>query len=93
MIGQQEKIKILGYILNNKLTHYNFINNIISKVNIRLYTLSLINKYMSEKNRIMICSSLIMSMIPYSMVLLINVNAKQIDILSVLVNKVARHCI
>ena len=48
---------------------------------------------MSKKNRIIIYSSLIMSIIHYSMVLLINVNAKQIDILSVLVNKIARHCI
>ena len=39
IIEQFDSIKILGYILTNKLSYDKYISSMISKVNLRLYTL------------------------------------------------------
>ena len=83
-------MKILGYILTNKLSHDKYINSLISKVNHRIYSISLIAKYMTVKHRIMITTSIVMSVIRYSLLLLTDVNYKQLNILNILINKVAR---
>ena len=67
IIEQGENIKILGYILTNKLTHDKYINSIISKVNFRLYTISTIAKYMSTKTRIINTTSIVISVIRYAL--------------------------
>ena len=63
LIKQKSKIKILGYILNNTLTHDSYINNIISKVNYKIYIIDTISKYMSEKTRIITTTAIIYSVI------------------------------
>ena len=40
-------IWILGYLVNNKLNHQTYLNSLILKVNLRLYTIGLISKYIS----------------------------------------------
>lgn len=87
---QKENIKILGYLLNNKLNHQTYFNSIISKVNLRAYTAGLISKYMSLQTKRIVFTALIISIIRYSALLIINVNAKQLKILNVLINKIGR---
>ena len=77
-IEQKENVKILGYLLNNKLNHQTYLNSIISKVNLRAYTVGLISKYMSLQAKRIVYTALIISIIRYAAVLLINMNAKQI---------------
>ena len=73
-IEQKESTKILGYIINNDLNHEKYINSIISRVNQRLQTFRIINNYMNLKVKIMVLSSLVISIIRYVLPLLINVN-------------------
>ena len=77
-IEQKEAVKILGYLLNNKLNHQTYLNSIISKVNLRAYTVGLISKYMSLQAKGIVYTALIISIIRYAAALLINMNAKQI---------------
>ena len=87
-ITQKENIKILGYILNNNLNHQPYINSIISKVNHRMFTINLISKYMSVEVRRIVLTSIIKSVVRYAAVMLLNVNAKQLNTLNVLINKI-----
>ena len=89
-IEQKEAVKILGYLLNNKLNHQTYLNSIISKVNLRAYTVGLISKYMSLQAKRIVYTALIISIIRYAAVLLINMNAKQIKVFNVLINKMGR---
>ena len=69
-IEQKSNIKILGYILNSNLSHENYLNAIISKVNYRLHTFGLINRYMCQKVKILVVTSIIYSIIRYSCALM-----------------------
>ena len=90
LIKQSSSIKILGYILTNDLSHDKYINYIISKANNRLYTINLMGKYLSMRNKILLTTSLIISIIRYSLVIMTDINSKQIKILNVLIHKLAR---
>ena len=90
LIKQSSSIKILGYILTNDLSHDKYINYIISKANNRLYTINLMGKYLSMRNKILLTTSLIISIIRYSLVIMTDINSKQIKVLNVLIHKLAR---
>ena len=66
------------------------LNSIISKVNLRAYTVGLISKYMSLQTKRIVYTALIISILRYTAILMINVNAKQLKIFNVLVNKMGR---
>ena len=66
LIKQSSSIKILGYILTNNLSHDKYTNYIISKANNRLYTINRMGKYLSMRNKILLTTSLIISIIRYS---------------------------
>ena len=89
-IEQKSNIKILGYILNSNLSHEHYLNTIISKVNYRLHTFGLINRYMCQKIKILVVTSIIYSIIRYSCAIMTDLNCKQIKIFNVFINKAAR---
>ena len=80
LVQQKESTKILGFIITNTLNHDKHLNSIISRINLRLNTLKYINKYMNNKVRILVTNSLVLSILKYVMPLLVNLNAKQLNI-------------
>ena len=67
-------------------------NKIISKVNYRMILIKKVSNHMNKKVKILVHNSLIISILTYVMPILIDINAKQLKLLNVLINKVARTC-
>ena len=91
-IHPSETVKILGYYLNINLNHDTYINKIISKVNYRLLLLKDVSKYMCSNVKVLVYNAIIISVIVYVIPLIIDLNSKQLNVINVLVNKVARYC-
>ena len=77
----------MGYLLYNKLNHQLYFKAIVSKVNLRAYTIGLISKFMSLETKRTVFIYLIISIICYSALLRINMNAKQLKLFNVLIKK------
>ena len=92
-ILQSQNVKILGYYLNENLTHDTYLGQIVAKTNYRSHLIKLISNFMNTKTKIIVCNSIIISVISYVMPILINVNKAQLDSINILINKVARNCL
>ena len=87
IIRQSEKIKILGIYYTNSLDNTPNVNMIIQKVNYRVKILSQVIKYTNIKTALILYNSLIISVYNYSLENLINISARQLNNLNVLLNK------
>ena len=93
LVEQKDSTKILGFIISNNLNHDRHINSIIARINHRLITIKIFSKCINDKVRILVTNSLVLSILKYVQLLLININAKQLKIINVLVMKAARAAI
>ena len=90
IIEQASKIKVLGMYISSSLSNIPTINNIISKVNYRLYTLKKILKYTNQRTSKMLINSIILSVFKYSCPILIDSNKNHINKLNTLLLKCTR---
>merc|ERR1712243_306514 len=90
IIGQKDKIKVLGVFFTSGLTNHVNISNIISKVNFRMYTMREAFSFSSKKSKIIFFKSKVLSIIRYCSPILIDSDAKMIDKLQTLLMKCTR---
>ena len=86
-IEQKEAVKILGYLLNNKLNRQTYLNSIISKVNLRAYTVGLNSKYVSLQAKRIVYTALMISIIRYGAGRMTSLHDNQIAKINTLILK------
>ena len=87
LITQSTKIKVLGIFITAGLSNYATVNNIISKVNIRLNILRDIFRYSNFRTKLILTYSVIISVIKYAAPILINSNKNITSKLQMLIMK------
>ncbi len=89
-IQQKQTTKILGYILNNKLTHNDFLNTKKQTINNRIHTLNTLNKYMTQHTKQLIAHATVLSTFNYLLPLIIDTSTDNLTLLQTLQLKTAR---
>merc|ERR1712240_838151 len=90
IIGQKDKIKVLGVFFSSGLTNYVNVSNIISKVNFRMFSMREAFKFSTKKSKKIFFKSMVLSVIRYCSPLLVDSDAKLIDKLQTLLMKCTR---
>merc|ERR1712112_521259 len=90
IIGQKDKIKVLGVFFTSGLTNHVNISNIISKVNFRMFSMREAFKFSSKKSKTIFFKSMVLSVIRYCCPILVDSDAKTIDKLQTLLMKCTR---
>ena len=86
-IQQSDKVKILGVYFTSGLDQTPNMQNIIQKVNYRIYVLNNIIRFTNIKTRLILYNSLIISIFTYCLENLSDMRSNQLNILNVLLNK------
>merc|ERR1712002_778560 len=71
IISQKDKIKVLGVFFSSGLTNHVNVNNIIAKVNFRMFSMKEAFNFSSKKSKIIFFKSMVLSVIRYCSPLLI----------------------
>merc|ERR1712240_788173 len=79
IISQKDKIKVLGVYFSSGLTNHVNVNNIIAKVNFRMFSMREAFKFSNKKSKIIFFKSMVLSVIRYCSPLLVDSEAKLID--------------
>merc|ERR1712240_711096 len=79
IIGQKDKIKVLGIFFSSGLTNHVNVSNIISKVNFGMFAMREAFKFSNKKSKIIFFKSMVLSVIRYCSPLLVDGDAKIID--------------
>merc|ERR1711867_61231 len=87
IIGQKDKIKVLGVFFTSGLTNHVNVSNIISKVNFRMFSMREAFKFSNKKSKIIFFKSMVLSVIRYCSPILIDSDVKMIDKLQTLLMK------
>ena len=90
IIGQKDKIKVLGVFFTSGLTNHVNVSNIISKVNFRMFSMREAFKFSNKKSKIIFFKSMVLSVIRYCSPILVDSDAKLIDKLQTLLMKCTR---
>jgi len=90
IISQKDKIKVLGVFFSSGLTNHVNVNNIIAKVNFRMFSMREAFKFSNKKSKIIFFKSMVLSVIRYCSPLLVDSKDKLIDKLQTLLMKCTR---
>merc|ERR1712240_111360 len=90
IIEQREKIKVLGVLFTSGLSTHANISNIISKVNLRMYTMKEAFKFANKNSKIIFLKSMVISIIRYCSPILIDSEVKILDKLQTQLMKCTR---
>ena len=86
-VKQVNKVKILGYIMQNNLRHDKHISQITSKINHRLFNIKKLTTHTTIKSRLIITKAIVIGKLNYCLPLLCNAKKSQLSKLNTLVTK------
>ena len=86
-VKQVNKVKILGYTMQNNLRHDKHISQVTSNINHRLFNIKKLTTHTTIKSRLTITKAIVIGKLNYCLPLLCNATKSQLSKLNTLVTK------